>query len=234
MNVLIYNENVHEKLNPEITKIYPGGIHEYLKSFIETDDISVTTVTLDTIEDITDELLSNTDVLIWWGHKAHNNVPDEIVDRIHSFILKGMGFIGLHSAHHSKIFIKLMGTTCHLKWRDGARERLWLINPDHPIAKGVPETILIEKEEMYGEMFDIPKPDDIIFLGWFNGGEVFRSGCTWQRGHGKIFYFQPGHETNPTYTKPEIQTIIKNAINWACPANKNNEIKCVNFKALEE
>ena len=234
MNVLIYNEYIHEKTNPEVAEIYPDGIHECLKSFIESDNVNVTTVTLDTIENITDELLTNTDVLIWWGHKAHQLVPDEIVDRVHHHVLMGMGLIVLHSGHHSKIFIKLMGTTCHLKWREGARERLWLINNNHPIAKGVSETILLEREEMYGEMFDIPKPDDVIFIGWFDGGEVFRSGCTWQRGHGKIFYFQPGHETNPTYKKPEIQTIIKNAVEWACPVNNKAEIICPNFKPLEE
>ncbi|MBE7020181.1 MAG: trehalose utilization protein ThuA [Ruminococcaceae bacterium] len=233
MKVLIYNEGVHEKENPEIFDTYPGGIHGYLKSFIETEDITVETVTLETIDKINDSLLEETDVLIWWGHKAHNDVKDETVELIHKHILKGMGLVALHSAHHSKIFKKLMGTTCNLKWRHDARERLWVINPYHPIAKDVPETILLEEEEMYGEMFDIPQPDEVIFLGWFNSGEVFRSGCTWQRGYGKIFYFQPGHETFSAFTKPEIQTIIKNAVNWACPIRNKKEIICENFKGLE-
>lgn len=234
MKVLIYNEYIHEKTDPRVTEIYPGGIHNYLKSFIEEDGVLVDTVTLDTIATITEEKLRETDVLIWWGHVGHKLVPDETVELIHKYVLMGMGLIVLHSGHHSKIFTKLMGTTCHLKWRDGSKERIWTVTPNHPIALGVPETFVLSEEEMYGEMFDIPKPDDIIFLGWFNTGEVFRSGCTWQRGHGKIFYFQPGHETNSSFTKPEVQRIIKNAVKWACPVNKNIEITCPHFDIPED
>ena len=164
---------------------------------------------------------------------AHAKVPDSVVDMLQSHILAGMGLICLHSAHHSKIFKRLMGTTCNLKWRDGARERLWLIKPNHPIAAGVPETIVLDPEEMYGEGFDIPEPQEVIFLGWFNGGEVFRSGCTFVRGNGKIFYFQPGHETNLSLTNPHIQRIIKNAVRWACPVNKNIPLVCPHFEPLE-
>ena len=165
---------------------------------------------------------------------AHPRVPDEVVDRVYRHVLGGMGFIGLHSAHHSKIFKKLMGTTCNLKWRDGARERIWTIKPNHPIAEGVDETFALDPEEMYGERFDIPDPEETIFLGWFNGGEVFRSGCTWTRGHGKIFYFQPGHETNTSFQNENVQKIIKNAVKWACPTKKNVEIPCPHFMALEQ
>jgi trehalose utilization protein len=70
---------------------------------------------------------------------------------------------------------------------------------------------------MYGEFFDIPKPDEVIFTGWFSGGEVFRSGCTFSRGYGKIFYFQPGHEEYPIYYMPEIQKIICNAARFCTP-----------------
>ena len=94
---------------------------------------------------------------------------------------------------------------------------MWCINPSHPIAKGIPAHFSIDREEMYGEQFDIPKPDEIVFLGWFAGAEVFRSGCCWQRGLGKIFYFQPGHESNPTFHNEYVQRIIINAVRWANP-----------------
>ena len=234
MKVVIWNENYHEKIHPIVTQNYPGGIHGYLKSVLECDDIEVTTATLDDPEcGLTNELLDQTDVLLWWGHMRHHLVPDEIVDRVHKHVLSGMGLIVLHSGHYSKIFKKLMGTTCSLKWRDRERERIWCIKPNHPIAAGVDETFVLDPEEMYGEMFDIPTPEEIIFLGWFKGGEVFRSGCTWTRGHGKIFYFQPGHEGNTAYRNENVQKILKNAVRWACPVKKNIEITCPDFKALE-
>ena len=183
---------------------------------------------------LSDEVLENTDVLIWWGHMAHDKVPDKLVEKIHKRVLGGMGLVVLHSGHHSKIFRSLMGTTCNLRWRDGDRERLWCINPSHPIAKGIPEKVEIPVEEMYGERFDIPAPDETVFLGWFKGGEVFRSGCCWYRGLGRVFYFQPGHEGNPTYHIPEIQQIIKNAVHWATPEKIVDKIECPWVEAAEE
>ncbi len=234
INVTVWNEFQHEKEIPKIYDIYPGGLHGYIASFLECDDINTRTATLDDEEcGLTNEVLADTDVLIWWGHMAHKKVPDEIVDRVKNAVLGGMGLIVLHSGHHSKIFKSLMGTTCNLKWRDGARERIWNIKPSHPIAEGIPDNFLLEKEEMYGEAFDIPNPEDIIFMGWFNGGEVFRSGCTWTRGNGKIFYFQPGHETNPSFRNEHVQRIIKNAVHWAAPAKKGEKIPVVHFAALE-
>ena len=165
------------------------------------------------------------------------NCEDKQVDilknMVHKHVLGGMGIVLLHSAHHSKIFKKLMGTTCNLKWRDDARERIWCVKPKHPIAAGVDETFALDPEEMYGEAFDIPNPDDIIFMGWFNGGEVFRSGCTWTRGNGRVFYFQPGHETNPSFQNENVQKIIKNAVRWACPVKKNIETCAPRVDALE-
>ena len=235
MKVVVWNENIHEKHMPRVTELYPGGIHGYIASFLKCDDIEVTTATLDDEEcGLTDEVLDNTDVLVWWGHAGHHLVPDEVVDRVQNHVLAGMGLVVLHSGHHSKIFRRLMGTTCHLKWRDDARERIWTIAPNHPIAEGIPETFSLEPEEMYGERFDIPTPDEVIFMGWFNGGEVFRSGCTWTRGHGKIFYFQPGHETNPSYQNEYVQRIIKNGVRWACPIKKNIPLICPQFEALEK
>lgn len=195
---------------------YPEGIHKVIADFLEGD---VTTATLDMLEHgLTEEVLNRTDVLIWWGHKAHDEVSDEIVEKVHQRILEGMGFIALHSAHFSKVFKKLMGTGCDLKWREaGEKERIWVINPAHPIAEGLPEYFELEEEEMYGEHFDIPAPDELLFLSWFEGGEVFRSGATFTRGNGKIFYFRPGHETYPTYHNEYVQKVIKNAVNWVKP-----------------
>lgn len=235
MKVTVWNENQHEKSEPRVTELYPGGLHEYIANFLRDDDIEVRTATLDDENcGLEDDVLDDTDVLIWWGHMAHSKVPDEVVDRVQQHILGGMGLIILHSGHYSKIFKRMLGTTCSLKWRDGARERIWTTKPNHPIAEGIPETFALDCEEMYGEPFDIPEPQEVIFMGWFNGGEVFRSGCTFVRGNGKIFYFQPGHETNPSFQNEYIQRIIKNAVRWACPVKKNLEITCPEFKALEQ
>lgn len=214
----VWNEFRHEKQSEAVRSIYPEGIHETIASRLKLEpDLSVKTATLDEPEHgLTQQVVDETDVLIWWGHRAHNEVDDEIVDRLQEAILNGMGLIALHSAHYSKIFKRMMGTTCSLKWREiGERERVWVIEPGHPIAKGVPEKIEIEHEEMYGEHFDIPAPDTLVMVSWFQGGEVFRSGCCYHRGNGKIFYFRPGHETYPTYKHKDVMQVIVNACRWA-------------------
>ncbi len=215
--VTVWNENRHEKTNPKVAEIYPNGIHQAIASHLGEYEINARTATLDEAEHgLTAEVLANTDVLIWWGHMAHDEVADRIVDRVHARVLEGMGLIVLHSAHYSKIFRKLMGTTCGLKWREAdEKERLWVVNPGHPITAGIGEYIELPQEEMYGEHFDIPAPEELIFLSWFAGGEAFRSGCTFTRGQGKIFYFRPGHETYPTYHNKEIIRVIANAVQWA-------------------
>ena len=145
---------------------------------------------------------------------------DATVERVFKRILDGMGFIALHSSHASKVFVKLCGTASHtLKWREyGEKERLWVVDASHPIVSGIGEYIELPHEEMYGERFDIPKPDELIFISWFEGGEVFRSGLTYRRGKGKIFYFRPGHEEFPTYYDKNIQRVISNAVHWAAPS----------------
>ncbi len=222
VNVLIWNENIHEREQPEVKAVYPNGIHGCIGSFLsENPDISVSYATLDMDnQGISEEVLSKTDVLIWWGHKAHDKITDENVRSVCRHINSGMGLIALHSAHYSKIFRALMGTSASLKWRHGDRERIWTVSPSHPIASGVPEHFELEKEEMYGEPFDIPEPDSVVFMGWFSGGEVFRSGVTFQRGAGKIFYFQPGHEEYPIYYNENIRKIILNAVFWAAPEKR--------------
>ncbi|MDE5415575.1 ThuA domain-containing protein [Alkalihalobacterium chitinilyticum] len=235
INVTVWNENRHEQKNPVVRDIYPEGIHGAIANFLGEEDIVVKTATLDSPEHgLSDDVLNTTDVLVWWGHLAHDEVADEIVEKVKTRVLDGMGLIVLHSGHFSKIFKTLMGTTCDLKWREAdEKERLWVIDPSHPIVEGIGEYIELEKEEMYGEHFDIPAPDQLIFMSWFEGGEVFRSGCTYQRGNGKIFYFRPGHETYPTYYNKEIQRVIKNAVKWTAPTKRNRPVYG-NAKPLEE
>lgn len=235
MNVLIFNEYMHEKLDEHVRSIYPNGIHGTIADALKCDDIKVKTVTLDDPDcGITDSLLDETDVLLWWGHMGHDKVPDHVSNMVKNAVWRGMGFIPLHSAHQSKPFIALMGTSGCLKWRDNDRERLWITDPSHPIAKGLPEHFELACEEMYGEFFDIPKPDEVVFIGWFAGGEVFRSGCTFTRGRGRIFYFQPGHEYNPTYHDKNIQQVLRNAVRWAAPSTRVSELGCPMYEALEK
>ncbi|PTJ85300.1 trehalose utilization protein ThuA [Staphylococcus succinus] len=217
MNITIWNEYRHERENVEVKKVYPVGIHHALASFLK-EIHHVETATLDEVEHgLTEQLLEQTDVLIWWGHKAHEEVDESVVERVKSRVLDGMGLVVLHSAHFSKIFKSLMGTTCDLKWREAdEKERLWVVDPTHPIVEGIDSYIELEQEEMYGEHFDIPVPDETVLISWFEGGEVFRSGVTFKRGNGKIFYFRPGHESYPTYYNKQVQQIIKNGVKWAC------------------
>ena len=219
VRVTVWNEFVHEREDAQVAAHYPDGIHAVIGAALEQAGFAVRTATLDEPEHgLTDEVLDATDVLVWWGHRAHERVADAIVNRVHERVLNGMGLIVLHSGHFSKIFKKLMGTTCNLKWREGGdKERLWVVAPGHPIVAGLGEYIELPEEEMYGEHFDIPAPETLVFVSWFTGGEVFRSGCCYSRGQGKIFYFRPGHETLPTYHIPEVQLVIANAARWAAP-----------------
>ncbi|MBC7319629.1 ThuA domain-containing protein [bacterium] len=236
IKVTVWNEFRHEKIHEEVAKVYPNGIHNAIAEYLKKQpDIEVKTATLDEPEHgLTQDVLDNTDVLIWWGHMAHNEVKDEVVERVYDRVLNGMGLIVLHSGHLSKIFRKLMGTSCRLKWREaGEKERIWVVEPGHPIAEGLGEYFEIPHTEMYGERFDIPKPDELVFISWFEGGEVFRSGCCFYRGKGKIFYFRPGHETFPIYYQPEVLKVIYNAVKWAKPI-EGPEVRFGNVKPLEE
>jgi trehalose utilization protein len=224
IRVTVWNEYRHEKANPVVAGVYPDGIHGAIARGLANHKqgrLTIRTATLDEPEHgLTQAVLDNTDVLVWWGHKAHKEVQEEIVDRVQARILDGMGLVVLHSGHHSKIFKRLMGTTANLKWREATdKERLWVVEPAHPIADGVGEYIELEREEMYGEFFDIPAPDTLVFVSWFTGGEVFRSGCCYHRGRGKIFYFRPGHETYPTYHNEQVLHVIGNGVRWAAPTD---------------
>jgi len=222
IRVTVWNEFRHEcDGKHKASQVYPQGMHSVIAAALAREgDLAVRTATLDEPEHgLTADALADTDVLTWWGHAAHGEVKDEIVDRVHQrVILDGMGLVVLHSGHFSKIFRKLMGTTCNLPWREaGEKERLWVVEPGHPVARGLPPYFEIPRAEMYGERFDIPAPDTLVLLSWFKGGEVFRSGCCFHRGNGKIFYFGPGHETYPIYHQAEVQRVIINACRWAAP-----------------
>jgi trehalose utilization protein len=219
MNVTIWNEHVDERRKPEAARIYPDGIHEAIAAALRSEG-SVRTATLEQPEHgLPPDVLDATDVLLWWGHSAHDEVSDDVVARVHDRVLDGMGLVALHSAHASKPFVRLMGTRCTLRWREaGDREVVWTVAPGHPIAAGVPAPFVIGEHEMYGEHFDVPPPDELVFISSFTGGEVFRSGCCWTRGRGRVFYFSPGHETHPVYHQPEVQRVLANAVHWARPA----------------
>lgn len=235
VRVLVWNEFLHERKNPKVAAIYPDGIHETIASFLRKEqDLEVATAVLDQpSHGLTGDRLDHTDVLVWWGHMAHGEVADEVVADVKRRVLEGMGLIVLHSAHYSKIFKALMGTTCSLKWRESTdKERLWNIAPHHPITRGLGEYFEIPNEEMYGEPFGIPEPDELIFISWFTGGEVFRSGATWRRGNGRVFYFQPGHETYPSYHQAEVQQVITNAVRWAAATVRIPDC-CLNSPPLE-
>ncbi|MBQ8174658.1 MAG: ThuA domain-containing protein [Clostridia bacterium] len=220
IRVLVFNEFCHERAEERIREVYPNGIHGAIADFLgKEEDFSVKTVTLDEVESITPALLAETDVLIWWAHMRHGNVPDEVAYMIRDAVLSGMGAIFLHSGHHSKPFRYLLGTSCDLTWRESDDEEiLWVIEPSHPITRGIDRAIILPAEETYGEPFVIPTPDKLLFIGHFAGGEVFRSGCLYERGNGKIFYFQPGHESYPTYYNEQVQTVVKNAVRYLAPA----------------
>ena len=221
IRVTVWNEYRHEREDAEVRRIYPEGIHGALASYLRTlPGLAVRTATLDEPEHgLSEGVLADTDVLLWWGHRAHDQVRDEVVERVQQRVWAGMGLIALHSAHYSKVFRRLMGTSCALRWREiGEKERVWLVEPGHPIAAGLPEHFELPHSEMYGERFDIPQPDALVFISWYAGGEVFRSGYCFQRGRGKIFYFSPGHESFPIYHQAEVLRVIGNAIRWAAPA----------------
>lgn len=223
INVTIWNEYRHERSEERIREIYPEGIHGQIAKFLGELDVNnefnIRTATLDEPQNgLPDEVLNDTDVLLWWGHMAHHEVPDDLVNRITGRVYNdGMGFIALHSGHHSKPFRQIVGTTGNLLWSDNQHEIVWNVNAAHPIAAGIGEHIDLELEEMYGEPFAIPQPDELVFMSWFEHGYVFRSGCCWTKGRGRVFYFQPGHEECRSYYNPQVQRVIYNAVKWAKP-----------------
>jgi trehalose utilization protein len=228
IRVTVWGENRHEQQDHLVAGIYPDGMHTTIADGIRANlgaRATLRTATLDEAQHgLTEGILAETDVLTWWGHIAHDDVSDDVVDRVYRHVLSGMGLVVLHSGHWSKIFQKLMGTTCTLRWRNGEdRELVWTVDPTHPIARGIPSPLVIPAQEMYGEFFDIPAPDELVFVSSFTGGEVFRSGCTFRRGHGKIFFFSPGDQEYPVYHQPEIRRVIANGVEWATSGRAERE-----------
>ena len=236
IRVLVWNENYHEKTSEKVAAVYPDGIHNAIAAFLGAEeDIEVKTATLeDESCGITPEILAETDVLLWWGHVRHGLVPDEVANMVRDAVLDGMGVIFLHSAHHSKPFKTLLGTSANLTWRESCDEEIvWVVEPSHPITRGIDRYFKLENEETYGEPFVIPTPDKLLFISNFSSGEVFRSGCLWERGNGKIFYFQPGHETFPIYHTPEVQTVIRNAVRFVAPTYRR-KITCPHVRKITD
>jgi trehalose utilization protein len=222
LRVTVWGENVHERADEPVRALYPDGMHTVIaEGIVERlgDRVEVRTAPLQEPEHgLSVAAVAETDVLVWWGHAAHDEVEDEVVDRVQDAVLGGMGLLVLHSAHYSKIFRRLMGTSCSLLWRnDGDQELIWTVDPSHPIAAGVPQPIVIDAHETYGEHFDIPAPDELVFISSSAGGEVFRGGCCFRRGAGRIFYFSPGDQAYPVYHHPDVRRVLANAVRWASP-----------------
>lgn len=239
LRVVVWGENVHEHKNPVVAEIYPKGMHGAIADGLRAsgDDLEVSTATLqDPEHGMTEKRLAETDVLVWWGHLAHGEVSDAVAERVQRSVLQGMGLVVLHSGHNAKPFRRLMGTSCSLSWREAdEKERLWVCNPGHPIAAGIDRYFELPREEMYGEPFGIPEPEEQVFISWFEGGEVFRSGCCWRRGAGRIFYFRPGHETYPTYHDANVKRVIANGVRWAKPQGRWPGVEqCPNVKTPVE
>lgn len=223
LRVTVWGENRHEQVQEDVRKRYPDGMHGAIADGLTEklgDRVQVRTATLEEPEHgLSEKVLDETDVLTWWGHMAHGDVADEIVDRVAARVLDGMGLVMLHSGHFSKLFRKLMGTSCSLHWRNNSeREVVWTVMPGHPIAAGLPNPFVVPHQETYGEPFDVPQPDELVFISSFTGGEVFRSGCCYTRGSGRIFYFSPGDQDYPVYFQPEVRQVIANAVRWVARA----------------
>lgn len=236
VKVTIWNEFLHEKQHESVKAIYPEGIHKAIGAGISPlGHFELRYATLEEPQHgLPQSVVDDTDVLFWWAHMAHARVADEVVARVHEAVLSGMGLVVLHSGHFSKIFKRVLGTHGSLRWREAdEKERLWNLQPSHPLMAGLPDYIELEQEEMYGERFDIPTPDDLLMISWFQGGEVFRSVCAWQRGHGRVVYLRPGHETYPTYKNEHILRLCANAASWARRRVRLDSSKAPRSKALE-
>jgi trehalose utilization protein len=220
VRITVWNEYYQEPKDPRVSAVYPDGIHRVLAEGFEAQfgsEAEVRTAVLaDPEHGLTERVLAETDVLVWWAHLKHGEVSDEIVERIRLRVLGGMGLLILHSAIESKIAQALLGTTCRMSWwRHGGRELTWTVEPGHQIAQGVPNPLVIPDGEMYGEPLHVPTPDDLVFITAYEGGEVLRSGCGWKRGRGRIFFLATGHEEYPIYYRDDVRLVLANAARWA-------------------
>ncbi|MDG9701395.1 ThuA domain-containing protein [Streptomyces sp. DH37] len=204
-----------------VSAVYPEGMHGAIAGGLAPHaDLRVRTATMDEEDHgLGGTVLDETDVLFWWGHNRHDEVDGGIVARVRARVLEGMGLVALHSSAESAVFRSLMGTSGRISgWRHGDREVVWTVDVTHPVAAGVPQPMVIPEQEMYAEPFDVPAPDELVFLSSFAGGEVFRSGIAWRRGLGRVLYFSPGHEEYPVYRREDVRTVLANAAFWAAGA----------------
>lgn len=199
--------------------VYPNDVNSTIAEHLnEHADIVAKAVSIDHAEQgVSTELLDWCDVLLWWGHLRHDDVSDTTVDRVERYVReRGVGYIGLHSGHYARPFKRLIGTSGDLgSVRDeGETEQIEVVSPSHPIAAGINDFSL-PQVEMFGEPYDIPEPDDVIFESNFANGGEFRSGVTFTFGAGRGFYFRPGHEEYRIYHDLTVRTILANATRWA-------------------
>jgi len=228
INVVIWNEFRHEKTKEKARALYPNGLHATIKGYLDkNEDMEITLAALDDPDQgLSDERLQNTDVLVWWGHMAHDEVDSVLVKKIRDRVWEGkMGFIALHSAHMARPFCAIVGTEGVLSCGRNQKEIMWTLMPSHEISAGIPDHFLIEEEELYAEPFHIPEPDELVFGAWFEDGHILRAGAGFRRGAGKIFYFQPGHETCPSFHNPYVLRVIENAIRWVRPCEQVSPVK---------
>jgi len=222
LRVLLWSERT------EPVEIYPTGINGALADYLNKQDgIEAKTAQLSDPEaGLGEAALANADVLIWFGHKKHKDVPDEIVERVVRHIReRGLGFIALHSAHYSKplkVALQASGSWSDYQNR-GWAEQVWVVSPNHPLAKGLKDFTL-PKEEIYTEPFDVPAPEAVILEATWPSGHRTRECMVWTLGKGRFVYLRPGHEEYPTFFIPEMQRLISNAVLWAgkrtnAPAN---------------
>ncbi|MCI8623421.1 MAG: trehalose utilization protein ThuA [Provencibacterium sp.] len=222
IRVTVWNEFYDDPRHPAIQELYPGGVQEYLASVLrEEPDMAVTARHFyeDDACGLSDEVLDSTDVLLVYGHILRDNVPEDRVKKLIERVVKeGMGVIFLHSALWMNLFQRLVGPGAYCGYRElGERERVWVVNRNHPIAAGLPSSFVIPHTEVYSEPAGFPDPDELVFISWYQGGEAARSGMVWRRGAGRIFYFSPGHAWYNAMQIPEYHTVIKNAVRWAVP-----------------
>jgi trehalose utilization protein len=206
----------------EARRIYPEEVHQTIARGLHDCLGASALVRASTLEDsehgLGQALLESTDVLVWWSHVKEHLLPAETVERVWKRVVgDGMGIVVLHSGAQSRVFRRLMGTSCRTGgWRQADDwEAVWTVSPGHPITRGLPPVFVIPSEEVWCEHFDIPRPDELVFVSAFRGGEIFRSGCCYERGKGRIFYFRPGHESHPTYHLPQVQRVLANGVEWA-------------------
>lgn len=218
IRVTIWNEYWDETRYDNVRQIYPHGIHQALADALQPDPDFIVRIATPYDPDfgLSEALLADTDVLIWWGHVIHHLVPDDAVERVCRHVMDGMGFVPLHSATYSKPFQQLVGRIMNSAYREvGEKERLWVVNPAHEIVRGLPAFFEIPHSEVYREPTGLPMPDELVFLSWYAGGEAAISGSCYYRGRGRIFVFTPGHEDYPIFYDPNVRQVITNGVKWA-------------------